>query len=725
MKKIYYLINSSNWGDTFLSTPTLRYLSKSHKQKLNVVTHRKDVFKNNPYVQDILSFDEFNKLNPSNIIKYESFTHAGRKDGNGIEKKFAHFDGRQLHASDLGFQLPIDDLSYDFFPDPLSLDIDLPEKYVVLHVTTNWANRTWDYNNWMSLIKWLKDNNIFTVLIGAGYREVLHSSYSDKPLDKECPMFDDYYGLDLTNKGSMSDMWWVINNSQAIVTMDSAPLHLASCTDSHIIQLGSAINPEFKRFYRNGDWKYKYHFLGGSCKLFCNTNLFYNVKEWGDINSVPPQPNCAENKPTFECHPQVNEVIDTLKNILELGVNVNHKNIVESPKEFISNNITKNLKFGIYTSFYNSEKFIEQSFNNIENIKYDNFEWHITDDFSSDNTKQLLLDRINTSTIKHKIKFMEQSEKKQMYWKPNLFFDDSFEWIVLIDSDDIVDLECLNIYDNVLQDKPDIVLVSSDYHKINEDNNTLHSISYSINHDKISNKINKYHPSCDYLNNISYSCFGHLRAFKNVIDEFKITNNLACAEDSYHIFWSNSYGKYLHIPRPLYKWYLRGDSESHNTNIKPGFNDNFEIALNKLKSSDYGVDATFNDVYVETCALGSYDIGELKNKKVSLWTKSLSNSQKEKLKLLYQDSMLSFNDENSDINIICLNYYNNEELDIILNKVSKTKLLFYYQNQKHHTDNTKKDDELQLQLNHYKNIINKYTQYSWWTYIRHFIIKNH
>jgi hypothetical protein len=227
------------------------------------------------------------------------------------------------------------------------------------------------------------------------------------------------------------------------------------------------------------------------------------------------------------------------------------------------------------------------------------------------------------------------------------------------------------------------------------------------------------------LNNISYCCFGHLRAFKNVIYEFKITNNLACAEDSYHIFWSNSYGKYLHIPRPLYKWYLRGDSESHNTNIKPGFNDNFEIALNKLKSYDYGVDTTFNDVYVETCALGSYDIGELKNKKVSLWTKSLSDSQKEKLKLLYQDSMLSFNDENSDINIICLNYYNNEELDMILNKVSKTKLLFYYQNQKHHTDNTKKDDELQLQLDHYKDIINKYTQYSWWTYIRHFIIKNH
>jgi methylenetetrahydrofolate reductase (NADPH) len=58
-------------------------------------------------------------------------------------------------------------------------------------------------------------------------------------------------------------------------------------------------------------------FLGGSCTLFCNTNLFYNVKVWGDINSVPPQPNCLENKPTFECHPQLNNVIDKIKNLDE------------------------------------------------------------------------------------------------------------------------------------------------------------------------------------------------------------------------------------------------------------------------------------------------------------------------------------------------------------------------------------------------------------------------
>jgi ADP-heptose:LPS heptosyltransferase len=316
MSNIYYLIHSTSFGDTLASTPTIRYLSKSHRKKINVVTHNKNVFNNNPYVESLLSFEEFNNSNISDIVKYESFTYAGRKDGNGIEKKFSHIDVRQIHAMDLGFQLLPEDMSYDYYANPQSLSLDLPEKYVVLHITSNWANRTWDYKNWVNLIKWLKDNQIFTVLIGAGYREELHHSYSDKPLDKECPMFDDYYGLDLTNQGSMSDMWWVINGAKCLITMDSGPLHLAGTTDVEIIQLGSAINPKLRSPYRHGTQDYKYHYLLGTCNLHCNSNLFYNVKEWGDINSVPPQPNCSENKPTFECHPQLNNVIDKIKEIL-------------------------------------------------------------------------------------------------------------------------------------------------------------------------------------------------------------------------------------------------------------------------------------------------------------------------------------------------------------------------------------------------------------------------
>jgi hypothetical protein len=357
-------------------------------------------------------------------------------------------------------------------------------------------------------------------------------------------------------------------------------------------------------------------------------------------------------------------------------------------------------------------------------LNYDKFEWHITDDYSSDNTRQLVLDRLEKSPIKNKIQYCEQTEKKQMYWKPNLFFDSTFDWVILIDADDDFDKNFLLIYNDFLEGRNDVSLVSSDFFKIKESNNSLHSISYILNDDKISDKINRYHPNCDYLNNISYSCFGHLRGFKHIIPSFDVDDMLACAEDSYHIFWSNSYGKYLHIPRPLYFWNLRDDSESHGKSIPPNFNGNFNISLNRLKNNDYGIDTFFNEVYLETCSLGSCEIGSLKNKKISLWTRPLSKTQKEKLTKLYSDCDLTFNDKNADTHIFTLNFFSSSDLQNILSTLNNKKMLFYYQNQKFHSDNNNKDTELNTQLNYYRNVIEQYTSYGWWTYIRHFIIKN-
>jgi glycosyltransferase involved in cell wall biosynthesis len=382
------------------------------------------------------------------------------------------------------------------------------------------------------------------------------------------------------------------------------------------------------------------------------------------------------------------------------------------------------IRFGLYTSFYKCERYVDRIFTNIESLNYENFEWHIVDDFSSDNTKQKVLDRLSISPLKNKIIFYEQSIKKQMYWAPNEFFDGSFEWIVLVDSDDIVDPDFLNVYNRILSKHSDISLVSSDFHKIYEENNSLHSISYILNDEKISDKIQKYHPSCDYLNNISYSCFGHLRAFKHSsIDKFEINNRDAGAEDSYHVFWSNSYGKYLNIPRGLYKWYLRNDSESHG-NVPPHFNDNFDISLNKLKSSDFGVETYYNDVYLETSTLLSYPWGQMNGENISLWSRILSEDQKEKITDIYYGVNISFNNPESDTHLVCLNFFSENDLSEVLKKITGKKMLFYYQNQNLHTDNNNKELELQTKLDYYSKTIQNFTGFSWWTYIRHFIIWN-
>jgi len=108
----------------------------------------------------------------------------------------------------------------------------------------------------------------------------------------------------------------------------------------------------------------------------------------------------------------------------------------------------------------------------------------------------------------------------------------------------------------------------------------------------------------------------------------------------------------------------------------------------------------------------------------SLPTTEVSGSNPVIRKLLYPDSNLSFNNENSEIHIVCLNSFTNQELDAVMNGISNSKILLYYQNQKNHDDNTEKDNELMNQLEYYKEVLDKHIAYSWWMYIRHFIIKN-
>ena len=52
------------------------------------------------------------------------------------------------------------------------------------------------------------------------------------------------------NQTSISETWHLINDAEAVITMDSGILHLAGTTETPIVELGSPINPEFRRPYR-------------------------------------------------------------------------------------------------------------------------------------------------------------------------------------------------------------------------------------------------------------------------------------------------------------------------------------------------------------------------------------------------------------------------------------------------------------------------------------------
>ena len=80
--------------------------------------------------------------------------------------------------------------------------------------------------------------------------------------------------------------------------------------------------------------------------------------------------------------------------------------------------------------------------------------------------------------------------------------------------------------------------------------------------------------------------------------------------------------------------------------------------------------------------------------------------------------------ETSDSIDIFVGYFYFSGFQLLAEKLKGKKMMFYYQNQNYHETNEQKENELQAQLHKHLNIIGKHTEYSWWTYIRHFIIKN-
>lgn len=160
MKDIYYAVISGTIGDTICATPSLRKLHQVYQRKINVVSQpdSKGVWINNPYIDKLYTFPEFvnDFKGDKSIINYhESYVLPGLHNQFGMQRKFNMVDLRQVHANDLGIQLLPEEMTCEFYPNPISNSLSLPKNYVVIHPATNWPNRTWPQENWQKLVDYL------------------------------------------------------------------------------------------------------------------------------------------------------------------------------------------------------------------------------------------------------------------------------------------------------------------------------------------------------------------------------------------------------------------------------------------------------------------------------------------------------------------------------------------------------------------------------------------
>jgi hypothetical protein len=311
-------------GDLICATPTIKKLHDSYQRKIIVISKMPELFKMNPYVEksykaSSIDMEYFN----ANYIMHNSFYLVGKKDERGIEHKHNMMDIRQFHAIHLGFMLGEDELECYYKPTEeddcaygfSDKSTSGTRRYIVIHPVNSWPSRTWSEENWIKLSDELIQMGYSVVAVGKDSSETGFFNVQ-KPVHE---MNDNI--MNLMNKTSISQTWYLINNAAAVITMDSGILHLAGTTKTPIIHLGSSIKPEFRIPYRYGqrsrshfyNGKLVYRYVRGGCGLECCSNMKYALEYWDTIDSVQPLIGCLEKKETFECHPSVNQVIDIIK----------------------------------------------------------------------------------------------------------------------------------------------------------------------------------------------------------------------------------------------------------------------------------------------------------------------------------------------------------------------------------------------------------------------------
>lgn len=362
MKNPAFYTASLAIGDCISATPTIRKLSEVYNRKVVVFSHHPDIFSRLPYVErsedvkDFITLDKSEKLRAEFDLHY-SFWKMGQKvqlsDDRGIEMKHAIIDIRQYHAIDNGFTLLPDEMHCDFVPDHNEEIPELPENYICLHPFKNWSSRTWSDSNWEDLLDNLTKMGIPVVIIGKdsldqkllqylrdGVRGETDVRVFDEIENRKSLSILDSGIIDLTNRTTLSQAWKIINKSKCVVTMDSGILHLAGTTDTHIIQLGSSINPYFRAPYRKGKQDYKYSYVHGSCNIFCASNMKYSLRDWefGCNGGTPIQcvtliDTCLEKKETFECHPTSKRVLEEIARVYNLPDPIKNESAPESDGE--------------------------------------------------------------------------------------------------------------------------------------------------------------------------------------------------------------------------------------------------------------------------------------------------------------------------------------------------------------------------------------------------------
>lgn len=248
---INVLFDNGGLGDLIAGLPAIKFIYKHHKH-VKVYVWIPDFFYD--FAKSCLKGTEDRIV----LGKWSQGAKGFQTGYQTISFKNNHYNNLAQHMTEHAFHLicntvPDDLNDYNYLkPDLSKTDIskfNLPENYVV--ITTGYTAKVRQF---------LPEhvNKISQYVISKGYVPVFLGKYDTHSglhhvIKGEFNIEIDYtVGINLIDKTDLFQATLICQNSKAVVGLDNGILHLAGCTDVHIVGGFTTVKPEHRMPYRNG-----------------------------------------------------------------------------------------------------------------------------------------------------------------------------------------------------------------------------------------------------------------------------------------------------------------------------------------------------------------------------------------------------------------------------------------------------------------------------------------
>jgi len=308
------------------------------------------------------------------------------------------------------------------------------------------------------------------------------------------------------------------------------------------------------------------------------------------------------------------------------------------------------MKFSISTSFYNTTDYVYRIYESLLSQTYKNWEWIVTDDFSDNSSKGVLLE---ISKNDKRVKYIEQSFKQELYWNPHKFSSMDTHFVISVDSDDIIYPKTLEIYKHFFLKHPDVFTIVSGGTTIKEKSGIW--VNYYFGNDKWLNSSDR-RTIIDGYRILITRCWRHIpypTLDFNHNDEYKLRLN-----DLNSLLVLEEIGKILLLNRNLSDITIRNDGISVNEELnifknKVVINTHHTILENTDKRRKdkrlYSFKKLFDDEYNFLCCFFNNDnINKSSNFYILNILTEISYRQEEYLRELYFELDIKVSDFTDD-----------------------------------------------------------------------------